>query len=130
MSAVQLGKAFGQGEPETGPLLRPAWPGIELLELDEQPAQVRISNADSSIPDGDFDPRIDLASANRHSATIRRELDAVGNEGQKHLLQLGRVRHEVSPRIQFAVDGDLLGPGQWLDRSKDYLDALVDPDLL
>src|SRR5581483_12374730 len=86
-----------QGEAQTGALLAPPWPGVELLELAEDPRLVLFRDADPGVGDRDVDRVRAARGFDGHGAAVSRELDGVGQQVEQHLLELA------------AVDGDLPG---------------------
>src|SRR5437764_1432543 len=91
--SLRLDDAFGQGEAQSRPRMRFRRAGIELLELDEQPAQVFPSDADAGVRDFQTKSSARLeVRANAHASTLGGELEGVGKVIVEDLLELARIQ--------------------------------------
>ena len=118
---VQLGEPPGQRQPEPGTLLLSIGPLVQLLELLKDQREVGLAETDSCVNHRNFDRLFDPAPRDRHSAARWRELDAVGDEVQKHLFELPRIGHHIQVGIGCPLNGDLLLRCQRLDGTQDHV---------
>ena len=128
--AVQQGEAPGQGKAQTRSLLSASRLLVQLLELAEQPVQVRRIDADPGVGDGDLDPVAGPEGRDGDRASGGCELDRVREEVEHHLLQLAGVGDQGQRRFHLALELDGLRPRQRLHRGDNVPRGLLEVDRL
>ncbi len=96
-------------------------PGLELLELHEQAAQVLRPDARPGVLHLEAEELLAFGrGADSHQPALRGELERVGEVVVEHLLQSGRIHHHAPDgRIDRHLDADvLLGGGGPQDRGQ------------
>ena len=96
------------------------------MKLAEDLLQVGFGDADAGVGDGDLHGFLDASRRDAHRATLRRELDRVGDEIEQHLLELARVGEELARAVDVGLELDVLLGHERLHGFDDLVDDLGD----
>src|SRR2546422_4757045 len=99
---------------------------VDLMKLAEDLLQVGFGDADPGVGDGDLHGFLNAGRREAHRATLRRELDRVGDEIEQHLLELARVGEELARAVDVGLELDVLLGHERLHGFDDLVDDLGD----